>query len=78
VVGASANFVFIIYTVCSYLFYSGHLAAFILHVLLPLNIIRMRQMIMWLIKCMNLQVILQSTDAYMGKVFKKEITRFKG
>src|SRR3989338_4892709 len=47
-VGASANFVFIIYTLCSYLFLQrGIWPLFILHVaLLPLNIIRMRQMIM--------------------------------
>jgi len=46
-VGASANFVFIIYTMCSYIFLQrGIWPLFILHVaLLPLNIIRMRQMI---------------------------------
>lgn len=44
---ASANFVFIIYTLCSYIFLQrGIWPLFILHAaLLPLNILRMRQMI---------------------------------
>lgn len=46
-VGASANFVFIIYTLCSYFFLQrGIWPLFILHVaLFPLNILRMKQMI---------------------------------
>lgn len=46
-VGASANFVFIVYTLCSYLYLQrGIWPLFLLHAtLLPLNITRMKQMI---------------------------------
>lgn len=82
-VGASANFVFIIYTVCSYLFLQrGIWPLFILHVaLLPLNIIRMRQMIMLVNKVRESSTghfAIDFLTPYMGKeYFKKGDCLFK-